>query len=181
MPRPPHATLAAAPAHQSLPGRPVPHPLTIALLTGILLALAVLTFKGPRAAIAAGAGQTVAAVASAVSVASIRGAHATTVRFSGREGTSDLVLDAGALRRARYGLSIGRQASLVDLPLRVDGLSRRHFRVSVQRGQTFVEDLNSTNGTYVNGARLTPYHARQLRSRDIVGAGDGRWRFDARR
>ena len=158
-----------------------PHPLTIALLTGILLALAVLTFKRPRAAIAAGAGQTVAAVASAVSAASIRGPHATTVRFSGREGTSDLVLDAGALRRARHGLNIGRHAGLVDLPLRVDGVSRRHFRVSVRRGQTFVEDLNSTNGTYVNGARLSPYHARQLRSGDTVGAGDGRWRFDARR
>ena len=81
-----------------------PHPLTIALLTGILLALAVLTFKRPRTAIAAGAGQTVAAVASAVSAASIGGAHATTVRFSGRESTSDLVL----LRRAPAPLAAGK-------------------------------------------------------------------------
>lgn len=34
------------------------------------------------------------------------------------------------------------------------GVSRKHARLTVQGGQFAIEDLNSVNGTYVNGARL---------------------------
>src|SRR5687767_10576482 len=54
-------------------------------------------------------------------------------------------------------VDIGREPSL---PLSLgddDGqVSRRHARVSVQGGQAVVEDLGSTNGTYVNEQ---PIHA----------------------
>ena len=155
-----------------------PHPLTIALLAGILLGITALLFRRPRQAVAAGAGRSVRALADALGAVSVKGAApGGTVRFSGRDGTPDLALDAGALRRARYGISVGRHPNLVDRPLQVDGLSRRHFRVSAYRGRLFVEDLNSTNGTSVNGTRLQPYHGRQLKAGDVVSAGDGRWRF----
>ena len=155
-----------------------PHPITISLLAGILLATTVLLFRRPRQVVAAGAGRSAAAVAGAVAAVSRRSALASgSVRFTGQEGAPDLTLDTGVLRRAPHGLSIGRQHDLVDRPLGVKGLSRRHFRVSLHRGRTFVEDLNSTNGTFVNGTPLTPYHGRQMRAGDVVRAGEGHWRF----
>lgn len=155
-----------------------PGPLTAALLAGILLALTALLFKRPRQAVAAGAGRSVTVLAEAAAAVSGRRATAAgTVRFAGDEGTSDLTLDAGTLRRAKHGLSIGRHQGLVDYPLRVDGLSRRHFRIAFDRGRVFVEDLHSTNGTFVNGARLKPYHGCLLQAGDTISAGSGRWRF----
>ena len=37
------------------------------------------------------------------------------------------------------------------------GVSRRHARIYTRDGTCFVEDLDSTNGTFLNGERLTPY------------------------
>ncbi len=98
-----------------------------------------------------------------------------TLRLTGMGDAPHLALDLQELRSAVHGLSFGRQSDLVDSPLAVEGLSRRHFRVRLDQGRTFVEDLNSTNGTFVNGQRLTPYRGRQLRAGDELAAGAGRW------
>jgi DNA-binding winged helix-turn-helix (wHTH) protein len=47
----------------------------------------------------------------------------------------------------------GRDA---ECSLLVDGttVSRRHARITVARGAATIEDLDSTNGTYVNGTRI---------------------------
>ena len=37
------------------------------------------------------------------------------------------------------------------------GVSRRHARIYTRDGTCFVEDLDSTNGTFLNSERLTPY------------------------
>lgn len=98
-----------------------------------------------------------------------------TVRLTGQGGGPHLEVDAAELRRAAHGHSFGRLPDLVDHPLAVDGLSRRHFRISMARDRTWLEDLNSTNGTFVNGEQLVPYRARQLRTGDEIVAGKGRW------
>jgi DNA-binding winged helix-turn-helix (wHTH) protein len=48
----------------------------------------------------------------------------------------------------------GRDA---ECSLVIDGttVSRRHARITVAHGATTIEDLDSLNGTYVNGARIT--------------------------
>ena len=69
---------------------------------------------------------------------------------------SDLILEivegseAGRQLPLDSVVDIGREPSL---PLHLDDdtqVSRRHARISVQSGQVVVEDLGSTNGTYVN-------------------------------
>ncbi len=50
-----------------------------------------------------------------------------------------------------------------------DGLSRRHARVFRKDGVTFVEDLGSTNGTFVGEERISA--ARQLADGDRIGLG----------
>ena len=101
--------------------------------------------------------------------------RSSTVRLTGHDGTRHVTVDTAELRRSAHGHSFGRLADLVDHPLAVEGLSRRHFRISMDRRWAWLEDLNSTNGTFVNGERLVPYRARQLRAGDEIAAGAGRW------
>ena len=51
------------------------------------------------------------------------------------------------------------------------GVSRRHARIFVQGIQVFVEDLNSTNYTYVNQQRLTPGQPHPLNDGDELRFG----------
>ncbi len=38
------------------------------------------------------------------------------------------------------------------------GVSRRHIRLVIRHQRAYVSDLSSTNGTWLNGQRLTPFH-----------------------
>ncbi|MBL8852624.1 MAG: EAL domain-containing protein [Planctomycetaceae bacterium] len=50
-------------------------------------------------------------------------------------------------------LIVGRSPE-VDIVLNANGISKRHARLSCVRDELVVEDLGSTNGTYVNGQRV---------------------------
>ena len=67
------------------------------------------------------------------------------------------------LRFAKDSVVVGREAEH-DLQLNFeDGASRQHCRLFAERGQVFVEDLGSRNGTKVNGKRIagrTPISGR---------------------
>ena len=65
-------------------------------------------------------------------------------------------------------LNIGRSP---DNDIRLDGLqiSNHHARLSNAGGTVFVEDVGSTNGVYVNGARISG--RRPIQGRDIVQVG----------
>lgn len=61
-------------------------------------------------------------------------------------------------------------------------VSRRHARISMQNGQYVIEDLGSTNGTFVNrGRRLKPGEHQAINDGDeiIVGKTFLRFRFAA--
>jgi pSer/pThr/pTyr-binding forkhead associated (FHA) protein len=51
------------------------------------------------------------------------------------------------------------------------GVGRRHLRIFIQQGAIYIEDQNSTNGTYLHGARLTAHTPQQIRSGDEVRLG----------
>ncbi|RLC74529.1 MAG: hypothetical protein DRI81_13630, partial [Chloroflexi bacterium] len=51
------------------------------------------------------------------------------------------------------------------------GVSRRHARIFVQGTQILVEDLNSTNYTYVSQQRLTPGQPHPLNDGDELRFG----------
>ena len=55
---------------------------------------------------------------------------------------------------AKHPISIGR-ASVCDLVLDDDFISSKHARITNQAEGYLVEDLGSTNGTWVEGEKLT--------------------------
>ncbi|RJG04161.1 FHA domain-containing protein [Noviherbaspirillum sedimenti] len=57
-----------------------------------------------------------------------------------------------------------------DHPHQVNYLSRRHAHIFVKGGDPFIEDLGSTNGTFVNGKRLDE-HAVPLHEGDVLAIG----------
>ncbi|SRR6266566_4919103 len=57
-------------------------------------------------------------------------------------------------------------------------VSRRHARITLRNGEYFVEDLGSTNGTFVNrGKRLLPGRPEPLRESDEIIVGKTFLRF----
>jgi hypothetical protein len=52
------------------------------------------------------------------------------------------------------------------------GVGRRHARIFVQGGALAVEDLDSTNGTFLNGTRLAPRQATPLKTGDELRLGN---------
>ena len=48
---------------------------------------------------------------------------------------------------------------------------RRHLRLFVQAGQIMVEDMDSTNGTLLNGQRLAPRQPQPVRDGDQIQPG----------
>jgi hypothetical protein len=55
------------------------------------------------------------------------------------------------------------------------GVSRRHMVLYRTRYTVSLADLNSTNGTYLNGVRLIPHQPRLLREGDEVRLGNMRF------
>ena len=66
-------------------------------------------------------------------------------------------------------IGIGRDSSN-EIAVNDAEVSRRHSRLSFQGGKYVLEDMGSTNGTFVNGQRLTG--PRVLKSGEVVSLGE---------
>jgi hypothetical protein len=86
-------------------------------------------------------------------------------------------------------LEQGREWTLDSAPLTVgrgpqndvelesdDYASARHARIEPRRDGVWVQDAGSTNGTYLNGIKLT--RARKLKPGDVVRVGETELRYD---
>ncbi len=66
-------------------------------------------------------------------------------------------------------LTLGRDPGN-DIVISDPQVSRQHTRIMRQGDLTVIEDMGSTNGTFVNGMRLTGPHT--LVNGDVIGLGD---------
>jgi predicted component of type VI protein secretion system len=81
----------------------------------------------------------------------------------------------GARHEVADGTTIGREAC--DITLADSEVSRSHARIHLRNGTLAVEDLQSTNGTRVNGTRL---HAPAvLGDGDVIEVGNSALRVEA--
>jgi pSer/pThr/pTyr-binding forkhead associated (FHA) protein len=62
---------------------------------------------------------------------------------------------------------IGRDTGIA-VPISRDGVSRRHARIVVEGAEYVLEDLDSTNGTFLNGQQVARDALRHL---DVIGLG----------
>ena len=66
------------------------------------------------------------------------------------------------------GYVVGRHGALVDQVVADANISRRHARITVEHGQCAIEDLNSSNGTRVNGVRLVAFEPAAITAGDKI-------------
>lgn len=82
-----------------------------------------------------------------------------------------------ALKPGGKRLSVGR-VSDNELALNDASVSKIHAALTMnQQGTLLVADTGSTNGTYINGRRISYGEARQIEEGDVVGFGDVEVRF----
>ena len=82
------------------------------------------------------------------------------------------LLIADDLLRNNYpGVSVGRHPALCERVIDEPGISHRHFRLSLNNGHLWVEDLNSLNGSQIDGLQLTPFQPAPLQAGQQLRAG----------
>lgn len=68
--------------------------------------------------------------------------------------------------------TIGKDKSLVTHVIPERSISRMHVRFYEEEGRVWIQDLNSTNGTYQNGVRLRPNQKATLETEDEIILGE---------
>ncbi len=89
------------------------------------------------------------------------------------EETESLYSEAGELLTQidRQTIILGKKKDEVDCVIEDATVSRMHARITRDKEGIYLEDLNSTNGTFKNGLRLQPYEKRRLDKEDEIRLG----------
>lgn len=74
-------------------------------------------------------------------------------------------------------IKIGSSAKDNDLVLNSNVISRHHAKITRDGGNYFIEDLNSTNGTTVNGEILSYKELQKLNRMDEIAFADVIYKF----
>ncbi len=69
------------------------------------------------------------------------------------------------------------QSEESDIKIAKDTISRMHARIEYREEEYYLEDLNSTNGTFVNDEPLSYKQEKRLKTNDIVRFADVKYRF----
>jgi predicted component of type VI protein secretion system len=80
--------------------------------------------------------------------------------LSGRDGAGRplrLVFGDTELSESYLGLVVGRHPALCDRVIDDPSVSRRHMRIGMAEGRAYVEDLNSLNGTLLDGEEVAQF------------------------
>jgi len=106
--------------------------------------------------------------------------------FTGVIASCQLMLDQGGglfefpLPPDNTTVTVGRRMKQTDTPVTVNlapfngfemGVSRVHAQFERSGSRLFVRDLNSTNGTWVNGKRLVAHHVHEVGHGDRIEFG----------
>lgn len=89
--------------------------------------------------------------------------------YIGNEGLSDIVLEDGTTY-----IGYGADA---DICINKETISQLHARIDRSEDGVYIQDLNSTNGTYVNEQLLAYKERRKLIGSDVVRFADVGYRF----
>lgn len=71
----------------------------------------------------------------------------------------------------KFPFLVGKRKEDVDFAISDYAASRVHARFVEKEDGIYIEDLNSTNGTFKNGLRMQPYESRRVESEDEIRLG----------
>jgi pSer/pThr/pTyr-binding forkhead associated (FHA) protein len=89
--------------------------------------------------------------------------------YQGGDQMADIHIEAKISR-----IGNGKEA---DIQIDRDTISKIHARIDREEDCYYIEDLNSTNGTFVNEEPLAYKERRKLNSNDMISFADIRYRF----
>ena len=72
---------------------------------------------------------------------------------------------------------LGARSPEAQIILPCSGISRKHALLEQEAGRYYLSDLNSTNGTWLNGERLFPDEKKVLVNEDLITFADVRFMF----
>lgn len=72
----------------------------------------------------------------------------------------------------KYPFVIGKSKRSSDFRVSSNVVSRVHARINYEMGEFSIEDLNSTNGTFVNDERLKPHEIKTIERGDVIKLAD---------
>ncbi len=72
---------------------------------------------------------------------------------------------------------IGKLKKNVDYCLEKDVVSRYHAKITKEESQFYIVDLNSTNGTFINGEGIPAYVKQEIQIGDEISFADIKYRF----
>lgn len=72
----------------------------------------------------------------------------------------------------------GKMSDCADVVLQHKSVSRMHARIFQKENELYLEDLNSTNGTYINGLALESNEIRKMKPGDEIGFGSLRYLYE---
>ena len=105
------------------------------------------------------------------------GAGETSVLGGGASGALVNVKGGQRVALNRSEFTIGKERRKVDFVIDNSSVSRTHAKIRIRAGEFFVLDLGSTNGTYVNGSKLTPNQETKLNNGDKIKISDEEFEF----
>jgi len=76
-----------------------------------------------------------------------------------------------AVSISKFPFVVGKRKEDVDYVLADYSTSRVHARFVEEKDGIYLEDLNSTNGTFKNGLRMQPYEKRKVEPEDTIRFG----------
>ena len=91
------------------------------------------------------------------------------LRYDGKEDISNI--------RMEYFPFIIGSSEQADGNVCIQGVSRMHARITREKEDYYVEDLNSMNGTWLNGKMLAYREKEQLCMNDVIQLGRERFTF----
>ncbi len=68
-------------------------------------------------------------------------------------------------------ITVGKLQGAADVIINDESISRLHAKFTAKNGKYWLADLNSTNGTYKNGLRLSPNESVIIEPGDEIGLG----------
>jgi LemA protein len=91
--------------------------------------------------------------------------------YDSKGGKINFAIDAQDARALNNGIIMGRDRSACDLWLDDASVSRRHAKIMLIDAQLYIEDLNSSNGTIINGVRLSAGQKTRLKASSQIVVG----------